>query len=98
MVFAIYQIMLGSKTYEDYYETDELPNPRKIRLRPTIMGFFFSPYFWSFQRSPKPRNQNHLQVLWDRKSSLFFISVPGGGEHKRILSELALVLSGLCSF
>ena len=27
-VFAIYQIMLGWKTYQHYYETDELPNPR----------------------------------------------------------------------
>ena len=27
-VMAIYQIMLGSKTYKYYYETDELPNPR----------------------------------------------------------------------
>ena len=26
--FAIYQIMLGWKTYECYYDTDELPNPR----------------------------------------------------------------------
>ena len=26
-VFAIYQIMLGWKTYKYYYETDELPNP-----------------------------------------------------------------------
>ena len=28
-VFAIYQIMLGWKTYTYYYETDELPNPSK---------------------------------------------------------------------
>ena len=27
-VFAIYQILLGSKTYKYYYETHELPNPR----------------------------------------------------------------------
>ena len=27
-VFAIYQIMLGWKTYNCYYETVELPNPR----------------------------------------------------------------------
>ena len=27
-VFAIYQIMLGWKTWKYYYETDELPNPR----------------------------------------------------------------------
>ena len=27
-VFAIYQILLGWKTYKYYYETDELPNPR----------------------------------------------------------------------
>ena len=27
-VFAIYQMMLGWKTYKYYYETDELPNPR----------------------------------------------------------------------
>ena len=27
-VFAIYQIMLGWKTYKYYYETDELPKPK----------------------------------------------------------------------
>ena len=27
-VFAIYQILLGWKTYKYYHETDELPNPR----------------------------------------------------------------------
>ena len=27
-VFAIYQSLLGWKTYKYYYETDELPNPR----------------------------------------------------------------------
>ena len=68
-------------------------------LRPTIYyGIFFSPYFWSFQRSPKPRNQNHLRVLWDRKSSLLLLSVLRGGKNKRILSELAPVLTGLCCF
>ena len=28
-VFAIYEILLSWKTYKCYYETDELPNPRK---------------------------------------------------------------------
>ena len=27
-VFAIYQILVGWKTIEYHYETDELPNPR----------------------------------------------------------------------
>ena len=27
-VFAIYHILLGWETCKDYYETDELPNPR----------------------------------------------------------------------
>ena len=27
-VYAIYQILLGWKTYKYYYETEELPNPR----------------------------------------------------------------------
>ena len=65
------------------------------RFRPTIVGIFLSPYFWSFKRSPKSRNQNHLR-LWDRKLSLFIISIPRGDKNERILSELALVLSGLC--
>ena len=30
-VFAIYEILLGWKTYEYYYETDKLPNPRPTR-------------------------------------------------------------------
>ena len=56
-------------------------------------GKICSPYFWSFRRSPKPRNQNNL--LWDRKSSLFLISVPRGGKNNKILSERAPVLRGL---
>ena len=30
-VFAVYHILLGWKTREFYYETDELPNPRPTR-------------------------------------------------------------------
>ena len=30
-VFAIYQILLGWKTYKYCYETDELPNPRQTQ-------------------------------------------------------------------
>ena len=45
-VFAIYQIMLGWKTWKYYYETDELPNPkgqpnpRKNRLKVTFGPLF----------------------------------------------------------
>ena len=45
-VFAIYQIILGWKTYKYYHETDELPptqvqpNPRKDRLK-VALGHFF---------------------------------------------------------
>ena len=33
---AIYQIILGWKTYQLYYETDELPNPRPTKTREKI--------------------------------------------------------------
>ena len=45
-VLAIYQILLGWKTYKCYYKTDELPNPkanpnpRKIRLKSGIWATF----------------------------------------------------------
>ena len=45
-MFAIYQILLGWKTYPSkYFETDELPNPRptqpkKIRLK-VAFGLLF---------------------------------------------------------
>ena len=35
-VFAIYQIVLGWKTYEYYCETDELPNPRPTQPKKKI--------------------------------------------------------------
>ena len=45
-VFAIYQILLGRKTYEYSYETDELPNPRptqpkKSSVESGIWSHFF---------------------------------------------------------
>ena len=49
-VFAIYQILLGWKTYRYYYETNELPNPmpppnpRKIRLKWSLGHFFPTAY------------------------------------------------------
>ena len=39
-MFSIYQILFGWKTYKYYYETDELPYPRKIRLK-VVFGSFF---------------------------------------------------------
>ena len=44
--FAIYQIVLGWKTYEYYYETDELPNPRVTQPKKKMvltwnLGHFF---------------------------------------------------------
>ena len=45
-VLAIYQIMLGWKTYKYYYETDELPNPRPTQPQEKLgwkchLGRFF---------------------------------------------------------
>ena len=50
-VFAIYQIMLGWKTYEYYYETDELPNPRPTQpkenqVKRGIWATFFPQIFF----------------------------------------------------
>ena len=45
-VFAIYQIMLGWKTYEYFYETDELPNPKPIQPKKKLVkGGIFGPLF-----------------------------------------------------
>ena len=32
-MFAIYQSLLGWKTYNHYYETDEVPNPRPTQIQ-----------------------------------------------------------------
>ena len=45
-VFAIYQILLGWKTYRYYYETGELPNPRPTQpeknwVQAGILGHLF---------------------------------------------------------
>ena len=40
-VFSIYQVMLDWKTCKYYHEADELPNPRKIRLKVAFGPFFF---------------------------------------------------------
>ena len=41
--------MLGWITYKYYYETDELPNPRKIRLKVAFWAAFsHSKYFFSW--------------------------------------------------
>ena len=54
-VFAIYQILLGWKTYGYYYEADELPNPRltqpkknrlKVALGPLLQCHFFPQQFF----------------------------------------------------
>ena len=45
-VFAIYQIVLGWKTYEYYYETDELPNPRLTKpKKKMVLTWKFGPLF-----------------------------------------------------
>ena len=55
------------------YEEAFLPKGKK---RPHYYRNFLSPYFWSFRRSPKLINQNHL--LWDRKQSLLLFNSEKG--------------------
>ena len=45
VVFAIYQILLGWKTYKYYYETAELPNPRPTQRKTNRSKVAFGPLF-----------------------------------------------------
>ena len=49
-VFAIYQIMLGWKTYKYYYKTDELPNPRPTQPKKIRLKVAFGPPLFSHSK------------------------------------------------
>ena len=44
-VSAIYQFLLGTKTCNDYYETDKLPNPRPTQPKKNRFKVVFGPLF-----------------------------------------------------
>ena len=56
-VFAIYQIMLGWKAHEYYYEIDEPPNPRPIQPKKKKFKVAFAPLI---------PHSKQLFVGWDR--------------------------------
>ena len=57
-VVAIYQIMLGWKTWKCYYETDELPNPRQTQPQEKV-GYISGIWATFFATA------NNFLVGWD---------------------------------